>query len=288
MGSFMNSTNWSKIKVRLIYTITLILISTVHLSAESVFLKNGSIIEGRIVTENDKLIILKIKSGKTKEILRKDILRTVYHEKYKDTKYINKTDGTEIKAFIVDEDSEYYIIRIDLNSPHEISIAKDDVSSISKERLVKAEYEPPTGYYLRGLVPGWGQYYSGHYVKGTALGITFFGSAAWMVYSGSKFQKSKDKYDSLTGVNTEGEFADAYDQKKKDYNTFLYSIAATSVIYIINWIDIFFFSNDEPHKSAGLILRDDVLVNVNIYPGNYFSTWSDDGLKADIKASIRF
>jgi hypothetical protein len=83
-------------------------------AAESVFLKDGSIVEGRGVRENDREVQLALSAGGKRIIPRGEILRTVYHEEYKQKRFIYLMSGEMIEGFIVDEDRETYTYRWDL------------------------------------------------------------------------------------------------------------------------------------------------------------------------------
>lgn len=117
--------------------ILLLLFSLNTLSfGESIFLKDGNILEGKISKENDKKITITLSEDETREIDRKDIIRTVYHSNYKDKRYLTKMDGTVIEVYIVDEDKTGYIYRVKLDSPDEVRISKDEVDGISKRKVV--------------------------------------------------------------------------------------------------------------------------------------------------------
>lgn len=273
---------------RIIAAFTIFMLFTASLFAESVFLKDGSIVEGKIVKEDDLKIDLQLSDGVVREIERANIIRTLYHGKYKDKKFINRNDGTELEAYIIDEDAEFYIIRKDLQSSVEIKIAKDEVRIISKERIIE-QYNVPAGYYLRGIVPGWGQVYSGHEVKGTIFAISFLGSATWAIIANINYKKSKDKYNTLTLENTEEEFDRAYNKEKKDGKIALVSIITTSVIYALNWGDIVFFSKPESDKSLSIYRYGDFYVNVNLLPDYKNYEYIDYSyLKAEFNISMKF
>lgn len=104
----------------------------VPLYAESIFLKDGSIIEGEIVRENDRAMDIRLQDGAIKTIQRKDILRTLISTRYKTKMYIMMNDKTVLSAYIVEEDADHYICRTDLQSPDEFSIRKDAVLLLSK------------------------------------------------------------------------------------------------------------------------------------------------------------
>lgn len=100
--------------------------------AESIFLKDGSIIEGDIVKETDKAMEVKLSDGKKMSIQRKDILRTLVSTTYKTKMYIMKNDKTVLLVYIVEEDNEKYVCRKDLYSANEFAVNKDEVIFISK------------------------------------------------------------------------------------------------------------------------------------------------------------
>lgn len=121
----------------IISVVFLLILSFITFSfGESVFLKDGNILEGKITKENDKKITIVLAEEETREIERKDIIRTVYHSNYKDKRYLTKMDGTVLEVYIVDEDKTGYTYRLKLDSADEIRIAKDDVDGISKRKVV--------------------------------------------------------------------------------------------------------------------------------------------------------
>lgn len=113
-----------------VFLFTLIFITS-DLSAEAVFIKDGSIITGTIKSETDKSFTIETAT----EIIiipRDTVLRLQYSKDYMNKKYILMDDGRTIPGFIVYEDEKSYYVRDELYSNHEKLIAKDDVQSISK------------------------------------------------------------------------------------------------------------------------------------------------------------
>jgi hypothetical protein len=103
--------------------------------AESIFLKDGSIFEGKIIKETDKSATIDTGWGKTREILRKDVLRIIFDLEYKNKKYIYKKGGEVLEAFIVNENFETYTYRTELLSIKETIIYKLQVDFVSKIKL---------------------------------------------------------------------------------------------------------------------------------------------------------
>lgn len=74
------------------------------LEAEFVFMKDGSLVEGEIISENTSSINVKGADGKTTRIKRDDIMRILYTKLKMGKIYIQKRDGEGLVAYMVDED----------------------------------------------------------------------------------------------------------------------------------------------------------------------------------------
>jgi hypothetical protein len=111
--------------------LSLIFIQSIY--AESVFLKNGTIVEGKIISEINGEIAIQQIDNKTQTLKSSDVLRTIYSDEYKKMVNIIKLNGESIQGFIVAEDSSSYTVRIELNSAKEIQILKKEVNGILKK-----------------------------------------------------------------------------------------------------------------------------------------------------------
>jgi formylglycine-generating enzyme required for sulfatase activity len=134
----------------IIACIMLFSVNSSFLFAEAVFTKDGSIVEGKILRESRPSVQIKLSDGKVKDVPRSEILRILYHDNYKNKRYMTKMDGTVIEVYIVDEDKTSYTYRMNIDSPEEIKILKDDVDSISRRKVVSegevtALYSFPSG-----------------------------------------------------------------------------------------------------------------------------------------------
>ncbi len=105
------------------------IIPAVHYS--SVFLKDGAIIDCRIIREGIRFIEVSPLEGERQIIQRSDIMRIQYNNSYKNKKVFSKRDGTKIEGYIMEENDKEYIFRKDLYSPEEGRVFKNDLSSIS-------------------------------------------------------------------------------------------------------------------------------------------------------------
>ena len=119
-----------------LHILIIILIFTPGFS-ESVFLKNGTIFEGKVVKENDSSLTL-VSSDNTKiEIQRSNIVRVLFHKNYKTKKFLNKMNGDVVEMYLVDEDNSNFYYRTDLNSADEVVVPKSEVNGITKTRIEK-------------------------------------------------------------------------------------------------------------------------------------------------------
>lgn len=104
-----------------------------RLHGEYLFLKNGTVMEGKILNESPASMTVLSRDGKTVTVQRDTVLRVMYTQLYRGKIYIQKTDGKVIEAYIIDEDQEYYTVRPELNSPREFTIRRDDVLFMTRK-----------------------------------------------------------------------------------------------------------------------------------------------------------
>ncbi len=105
------------------------------LNAESVFMNDGSIIEGKVIRDTDKFISIKPPAGPVRDIQRKDLIRVLYSDDYKNKVYIYKLDDSMVEGYIVYEDAANYTIRENIASKNELTISKEKVNYISKKKV---------------------------------------------------------------------------------------------------------------------------------------------------------
>ena len=118
-----------------------VIVYTNNAFSQSVFLKDGSIVEGTILTENDNFLTIKSNSGK-RNIKRSDIIRTVYNNDYKTRVNVVLMDGRIIKGYVVEEGKNYYIVRKYLSSTKELRLNKKKINGILKDESAIKKDEP--------------------------------------------------------------------------------------------------------------------------------------------------
>ncbi len=95
--------------------------------AEVVFLRDGRIVEGKILNETPAAVTVRKSDSSVTVYARGAVLRILYTQIYMGKVYINKTDGKVLEAYIVDEDRDNYTVRMDINKPQEFTIRRVDV-----------------------------------------------------------------------------------------------------------------------------------------------------------------
>jgi len=103
------------------------------LMAEYVFLKDGSFIEGSVISDTAAFTTVRTTDNKQKKIARDDIMRIVYKKLKMNKIYIQKRDGKGVVAFLMDEDRDKYTFRLELNKPEEFDILRDDILFMSEK-----------------------------------------------------------------------------------------------------------------------------------------------------------
>ncbi|MBN1500379.1 MAG: hypothetical protein JW982_09490, partial [Spirochaetes bacterium] len=135
-------------KCKLLILVTFaVLVFQIDLFAEYVFLKNGDIKKGAIVSETASTIVLKAVDKKTYSIERNTILRILYTEIYLGKVFVQKNDGKNVVCYMVDENRETYTFRLELYKPVEFVLTREEVLFIARgnpsglELINDADYE---------------------------------------------------------------------------------------------------------------------------------------------------
>ncbi|HOP29827.1 MAG TPA: fibronectin type III domain-containing protein [Spirochaetota bacterium] len=127
------------------------------LNAETVFLKDGSIIEGRIISDSAGTVAVKDKDNKTRTVQRVNIMRILYTDLYMGKVYVQKTDGKNIIAYMVDEDRDTYTFRRELFNPEEFKLRRDQVLFMARGNPSGLEGEPDTDHVSLKWFPPYNQ-----------------------------------------------------------------------------------------------------------------------------------
>ncbi len=122
-------------------------------AAEYLFIKDGSIVEGKIVNESKADITLAVKSGGSKTYNRDDVMRTLYRNEFLYRQSMKLYSGEAFDCFIVHEDRVSYVVRKDLFSPRERTVRKVEIVNLQKKELYSMQGKKLKEYSTLGFVP---------------------------------------------------------------------------------------------------------------------------------------
>ena len=112
---------------RVIALVLLFLAAATGLRAEYVFLKDGSIHQGKITSDTAAGVTMQMKNGAVKTFYRNNIIRILYTDIYMGKHFIRLNTGEMLEAYQVDEDSDTYTFRKDLSRPEEFTVKRSNV-----------------------------------------------------------------------------------------------------------------------------------------------------------------
>lgn len=99
--------------------------------AEHLFLRDGSIINGTVLSETPATVVIKNDDGKIETVPRAKVLRLLYTKISMGKIYVQMRDGGNFEAYIVDEDQNSFFFRKVLNEPDEIQVNRSDILFIA-------------------------------------------------------------------------------------------------------------------------------------------------------------
>lgn len=105
-------------------------------------------------------------------------------------------------------------------------------------------FSPYTGYYLRGLIPGWAQLYSGQKIKGYIFLGSFMLTGAFMGYMIYDFNTKRSAYEDMK-TGTLNDYNDKYKASEDAAKVAKLSAGLFAAVYIANLVDVIFFSNTD-------------------------------------------
>jgi hypothetical protein len=119
-------------------------VTTGILRAETVFLKDGMILDGSIVSEAAGTVKVRLKDKTTKVVPRTNILRVLYTELYMGKQYVQKVDGKGIICYVVDEDKDTFTFRMELYNPQEFKLKRSEILFMARGNPSGLEGEAKT------------------------------------------------------------------------------------------------------------------------------------------------
>lgn len=274
----------------------ILLCGEASLFAESVFLKDGSIIEGKVLKETDTTLTIQGKDNKTQVIQRSRVSRTLMNEDYKQKMFIHKMDDTVLEGYIVDETADDYTVRKNLNDAQEITVKKSEVNGVLKDtRGLSAAGEPlkkkSTGLaVLSCILPVWsGSFVTGFHTMGLFFVLFKSTTAALTIYAGIHFFVQSEY--STTYRSTYYYATGNYDDNQDEVNNYVFGIlsVAFGVATYIGFMggDMGYTAKNVKHYNRKIQLEAtgaELEVNFDMQPrmamveGRFGPTWQTDGM----------
>jgi len=201
-------------------------IVSIHFSlfADTVHMKDGDVIKGKIISQNKELVIIKV--GMTHLSLKKAAITRVQYTIKKNSKpetTVHLKNGKSIRGNVVQLAPDSVVL---LTASGKKRIKTADIKRVDGWKFfrfslpVESNIEP---VWRSLLLPSWGQFYRGKTTKGWLIAGGMAGLTAASIISYINLQNAKD----LLSYPTESRYAD-YKSKRNTFNTFL-------VITLVGW-----------------------------------------------------
>lgn len=130
--------------IKKIFLTSLILFLSINLYAEYLFLKDGAIIKGTIISETAVYVDFRNEEKKTVRYPRDQVMRVLYTELNMGKYFVQRRNGKVEIAYMVDEDRTTYTFRKDLYKPEEFTIKRADVLFMAERNPTGLKGEPET------------------------------------------------------------------------------------------------------------------------------------------------
>jgi fibronectin type 3 domain-containing protein/RNase P/RNase MRP subunit p29 len=121
-----------------------VLFAVIPLKAEYLFLKDGLIIKGKVVSETPNEVVIRDEKNKVITYPHNKVLRVLYTEISMGKVYVQMKSGENFKGYMIDEDRDSYTFRNDINKPEEFTVKRSKVLFIAERN--PSELRGESGY----------------------------------------------------------------------------------------------------------------------------------------------
>ena len=108
------------------------LMPVIPLKAEYLFLKDGTIIKGKIVNETANDVVISDEQNKVVAYPHNKIMRVLYTEINMGKIYVQLKNGENFRGYLIDEDRDTYTFRHVINKPEEFTVQRSKVLFIAE------------------------------------------------------------------------------------------------------------------------------------------------------------
>jgi hypothetical protein len=172
---------------------------------------------------------------------------------------MGKTFVITVRIVDVEKGSSEFAANEKANNEEALTVASESITKNLSQNIMDGNPDifisriTPTGYYIRGIVPGWPQIYAGHETKGAVYLTAFAGTMGFLGYSLYNMFDKKKAYEDQKPPQSE---IDAkYDKYRNATNMALYAGITLGAVYMAHWADMIFFSKPKfgaERKNAGI------------------------------------
>ena len=118
-------------------------------------------------------------------------------------------------------------------------------------------------YYMRSIVPGWGQIYAGNKIRGAIYMGMFVVAGTYWGLSHRNYQKKKNEYDNLPAGTDDETFNSKYKAYKDAGKRAYIALGIWGLTYVINWADALFLSKPDFSKVISCYPQKNIYISIN-------------------------
>lgn len=254
-------------------TITAILLITLIYSlvySDTIIMKNGDYLKGKIIFQNEKVVKIKTKFGKVTvpKIEIKTIKMSVI-TKPKEIVYIKLKSNKKISGIIIQQNSEKMILT---HNNTTITISKKNISQLSWEPIIETKkviyLKKSTKWdsiWRSTVLPSWGQFHNKKKTKGIIIASVIGLLSIATITSQIDYNSKLNDYNNAI-IKSDALFNTAEDARKRTNNL----IVGLSIAWILNIADAVLFSSNETKKIPPLSGLQSPQLNAGIYGLEFF------------------
>ncbi|MBM9575525.1 hypothetical protein JWG45_00010 [Leptospira sp. 201903070] len=261
------------------------------LMGESIILKDGTILKGRVVSQNAQTVVIQTEDGKKQEFSKIRILKIVYkdvsqaealkiqkEEEAKLAEKEQKKKEQEDKKKIEEELSKKNKEETEKQNKAEAEAKLAEANQKEKERLARIQQKglaPWSVAWRSAVLPGWGQWTDERKKPAIVYSALFF-SSLFLVYRQNQIYKNSVK--DLNHINNPYEtfippptfsdpvalyiysqpFEEQRDRVNENYHKLQLSITFAVLVYAVNIFDAYFF-----HPRFGKSVSNHLILDYN-------------------------
>jgi TolB-like protein len=165
--------------------------------------------------------------------------------------------------------------RVRADSMDDIEDRAVEIARDLAQRIVSGNKEyftavSPRGYYLRSILPGWGQFYAEKEIEGFVFSAVSLAALGLTGYATVNYLQQKDAYNELSPGAEQSSFDASFADLEDASQLLNIALITLGSAYIVHWIDVLFFAR--PDFSGQVVNpQPQTLSFPSLYIGPYFT-----------------